>query len=142
MKRFYLMFCLCLLGAQTTTSVEERLWQHRNLGKAFYENPATQAQAVEQFRKALQIAPNSVRERLNYGLALLRAGKTQEGVSELENVQKQNPSLPQTWFNLGIIFRKNGEFERAMSQLERMTELAPAEPVSHYNLGVLYRQAG
>jgi tetratricopeptide (TPR) repeat protein len=142
MKRFYLLFCLCLLGAQTSVPVQESLWQHRNLGKAFYENPTTQMQAVEQFRKALQIAPNSVRERLNFGLALLRAGKTQEGIAELERVQKQDPSLPHTWFNLGIVFRKNGEFERAIYQLEKMTELAPTEPVSRYNLGVLYRQAG
>jgi Flp pilus assembly protein TadD len=142
MKRFYLLFCLCLLGAQTSVPVQESLWQHRNLGKAFYENPTTQMQAVEEFRKALQIAPTSVRERLNFGLALLRAGKTQEGIAELEKVQKQDPSLPHTWFNLGITFRKNGEFERAISQLEKMTDLAPNEPVSHYNLGVLYRQAG
>src|SRR3979490_2216654 len=114
MKRFYLLFCLCLLGAQTSVQLQERLWQHRNLGKAFYENPTTQAQAVEEFRKALQVAPNSVRERLNFGLALLRAGKTEEGMSKLEKVQKRDPSLPQTWFNLGIVFRKNGEFERAI----------------------------
>src|ERR1700694_5477254 len=142
MKRFCLLFCLCLLSAQTSVQVQESLWQHRNLGKAFYENPTTQMQAVEEFRKALQIAPNSVRERLNFGLALLRAGKTQEGIAELERVQKQDPSLPHTWFNLGITFRKSGEFERAVSQLEKMTELASTEPVSRYNLGVLYRQSG
>ena len=142
MKRFYFLFGLCLLGAQTNASVEERLWQYRNLGKAFYENPTTQAQAVEEFRKALQLAPGSARERLNYGLALLRAGKTQDGISELEKVQKQDPKLPHPWFNLGIAFRKNGEFEKAVSQLEKMAQLDPDEPVSRYNLGVLYRQLG
>src|ERR1051325_733077 len=54
----------------------EQLQVYRNLGKAFYENPTTQQQAVEQFQKALELAPDSVRERVNYGLALLRAGKT------------------------------------------------------------------
>lgn len=62
---------------------EDLLWQYRNLGKAFYENPATQAQAVEEFKKALGLAPNSTREALNYGLALLRAGRTEEGIAEL-----------------------------------------------------------
>lgn len=142
MQRLVLLCFLCFAAAQTHVSIEERLWQYRNLGKAFYENPTTQTQAVAEFRKALQLAPGSARERLNYGLALLRAGKTQEGIAELEKVQKQDPALPHTWFNLGIVFRKNGEFERAIPQLERMTELVPAEPVSHYNLGVLYRQVG
>src|SRR5207253_7629591 len=105
-----LLLLAVLLWAADLPGVDERLSQHRNLGKAFYENPTTQVQAVEEFRKALQIAPSSVRERLNFGLALLRAGKTQEGIAELERVQKQDPSLPHTWFNLGITFRKNGEF--------------------------------
>src|SRR5437870_9966223 len=134
MKRFWILFCLGLVSAQTTASIEERLWQHRNLGKAFYENPTTQAQAVEEFRKALEIVPTSARERLNYGLALLRAGKTQQGVAELQKIQKQDPSLPHTWFNLGIAFRKSGESERAIPQFEKMVGLDPEEPVSHYNL--------
>jgi tetratricopeptide (TPR) repeat protein len=142
MKRFSILFCLCLVAAETRISVEERLWQHRNLGKAYYENPITQVQAVGEFQKALLLAPNSVRERLNYGLALLRAGRTKEGIAELEKVQKQDGSLPHTWFSLGIVFRKDGEFERAIGQFEKMVELVPSEPISHYNLGVLYKQVG
>ena len=133
---------MCLVAAETRVSVEERLWQHRNLGKALYENPTTWVQSVEEFRKALLLAPNSVREQLNYGLALLRAGRTKEGVAQLEKVQKLDPSLPHTWFNLGIVFRKDGDFEPAIAQFEKMVELVPGEPVSHYNLGVLYKQVG
>ncbi|MGI8743008.1 MAG: tetratricopeptide repeat protein [Bryobacteraceae bacterium] len=141
MKRLWLPCCLVLFAAPPNTQ-EERLWQHRNLGKAFYENPTTQVQAVDQFKQALALAPNSARERLNYGLALLRAGKTPEGVTELLKVQEQDPKLPHTWFNLGIVYRKGGDFEKAIPEFEKMIELVPDEPVSHYNLGVLYKQAG
>ncbi len=121
---------------------EDRLWQYRNLGKAFYENPTTQAEAVEQFKQALALRPNSARELLNYGLALLRAGKTDEAIAVLKKVQQQDPKLPQTWFNLGIVYRKNGDTQAAIQQFEQMVKLVPDEPVSRYNLGVLYRQAG
>ena len=57
----------------SAVSKEDLLWRHRNRGKAFYENPTAQTQAVEEFRKAFALAPDSARERLNYGLALLRA---------------------------------------------------------------------
>ncbi len=60
------------LGASPS---QDKLWHLRNLGKAFYENPTTQREAVEQFKQALDLAPNSARERVNYGLALLRAGE-------------------------------------------------------------------
>ena len=123
-------------------SKEELLWHHRNLGKAFYENPTTQYQAVTEFKAALDLAPDSVRERVNYGLALLKAGKTAEGVAELEKAQKQDPSVPHSWFNLGIAYKRDAAYERSIAQFQKMVELVPDEPVSHYNLGALYKLTG
>lgn len=115
------------------------LWHYRNLGKAFYENPTTQQQAVDEFKKALELAPTSARERLNYGLALLRAAKTAEAIAELQKVQQQEPSIPHTWFNLGIAYKKDSQYDKAIVQFEQMVKLAPNEPISHYNLGYLYK---
>ncbi len=131
-----------LAGADSNAAIRERLARHRNLGKAYYENPTTKKEAVAELKKALEMAPDSPRDRLNYGLALLRAGMTAEGMAELHKVQKQDPSIPHTWFNLGIEYKKLGEFERATEQLEQMAKLVPDEPVTHYNLGVLYKRAG
>ena len=80
-----------LAAAAQTASDSEQLQQHRNLGKAFYENPATQYEAVGELQKALVLAPDSARERVNYGLALLRAGQAEKGIAELERAQKQDP---------------------------------------------------
>ena len=133
---------LAILSAQSGPRSDERLWQLRNLGKAFYENPTTQTQAVEQFRQALALAPGSVRERVNYGLSMLRAGKVAEGIAELERAQKQDPKLPHTWFNLGVAYKRQGDFDRSLAQFEPMTKLVPDEPVTHYQLGTLYKLKG
>jgi tetratricopeptide (TPR) repeat protein len=133
---------MTLLFAGAGGDAAEALWQHRNLGKAFYENPTTQAQAAEELRQALALAPDSARERLNYGLALLKAGRTAEGVAELERVQRQAPALPHSWFNLGIAAKRASDYDKAVAQFQRMVELVPNEPVSHYNLGVLYKLIG
>lgn len=135
----WLVLLALLATAAAETPKEERLWHHRNLGKAFYENPTTQYEAVDELKKALDLAPDSPRERLNYALALLKAGKTAEGVKELEAVQKQAPEIPHPWFNLGIVFKQESEYEKALQQFERMAALVPDEPVTHYNLGVLYK---
>jgi tetratricopeptide (TPR) repeat protein len=128
--------------AQTKTGVEEQLAQLRNLGKAFYENPVTKQEAVDIFRKALALAPQSARERLNYGLALVRNGDVDQGIAEISKVQKQDPGIPHTWFNLGILYKKKGEGEEALKQLRHMEELVPDEPITHYNMGTLYKQSG
>ena len=116
-----------------------RIWQHRNLGKAFYENPTTHPEAVEELRQALALAPDSVREQLNYGLALLREDDVKGAIAELEKVQKRNPKLPYTWFNLGMAYKKQNEVDKALAQFLEMAKLVPNEPVAHYQLGVMYK---
>lgn len=128
-------------GAEDNAPMPERLWQHRNLGKAFYENPTTQTQAVEELKAALDLAPDSPRERLNYGLALLKAGKTPEGIAELLKVEAQAPAIPHSWFTLGIVYKREGKFDLALAQLEKMAALVPDEPVTRFNLGTLYKLA-
>ncbi|MEM1180584.1 MAG: tetratricopeptide repeat protein [Acidobacteriota bacterium] len=122
--------------------LDEMLWRHRNLGKAFFENPATQYQAAGEFEKALALAPDSAREQVNLGLALLRGGRTEEGVAQLEKAQRTDPTVPHTWFNLGIEYKRASRYDDATAQLEKMVTLVPDEPISHYNLGVLYKLAG
>ena len=146
MKKAYAIIAGCTLFyfavALAGKNDEEALARHRNLGKAFYENPTTQAQAVDEFRKALALAPGSARERINHGLALLRAGKTEEGMLELEKAQKQDPAIPHTWFNLGVVHKKDARYDEAIQQFEGMERLVPDEPITLYNLGVLFKLTG
>lgn len=131
-------------GNQSTVvaASEEELARYRNLGKAFYENPTTQNESVEEFRKAMRLAPDSAREKLNFGLALLRAGKTEEGIQELEAVIQKAPEIPHSYFNLGIEYKKQGENAKAISRMEKFAQLVPDERMGAYNLGVLYKAEG
>ncbi|HEX7360995.1 MAG TPA: FG-GAP-like repeat-containing protein [Bryobacteraceae bacterium] len=131
-----------LLIATGIPPKENLLWQYRNLGKAFYENPDTHLQAVQELKKALDLNPHSAGERINYGLALLRVGKTDAGIAQLLQAQKQDPSIPHTWFNLGIAYKNRGEFTKAAAELRQMIRLVPNEPKSHYNLGAVLRDQG
>jgi tetratricopeptide (TPR) repeat protein len=133
---------ICLLLGAPARREGQQIARLRNLGKALYENPTTYAQAVETFKKALDLAPNSARERVNYGLALLRLGKEQQGIEELMKAQRQDPLIPHTWFNLGITFKKDGQYDAALVQFEQMVRLVPNEPISHYNLGYLFKVTG
>ena len=139
-----LLFSAVMLAADSNppSNVHDLVWHHRNLGKAFYENPMTQLKAVDEFRAAMELTSGSTRDETNYGLALLRAGRTNEAIAELLKVQKEDSSIPHTWFNLGMAFKKEFDHQRAIEQLEGMLKLVPDEPVSHYNLGVEYKLVG
>ncbi len=97
---------------------------------------------MEVLAAALALAPGSARDRLNHGLALLRTGRTAAGVAELEQAQREDPTLPHTWFNLGIAYKHAGRIDDAIAQLERMAALVPDEAKTAYNLGVLYKLRG
>jgi tetratricopeptide (TPR) repeat protein len=126
-------------AADSARQTQDRIQRHRNLGKAIYETPtADMLAAAEEFRKALQLAPNSVADRLNMGLALLRAGKLDEGIAELDHAQKLDPSIPHTWFNLGLAFRKRGRIKEGIRQLEEFVRLVPDDAIGQHNLGLLY----
>ena len=141
-RRLIFALTAIFLSAASTPSNDARLEQARNLGKAFYENPTTGAEAVAEFKKALDLAPSSIREKLNYALALLHGGSPEPAVKLLKEIQKADPKLPHTWFNLGVWYRKNGDAAQAIAQFEAMLRLTPDEPIVHYQLGALYRQEG
>ncbi len=133
---------LLVLSSGGSRTNEEALWQHRNLGKAYFEDPVGGDKSVEEFAKALALAPQSFREQLNYGLALMKAGRPKEAIEQLLIARKLQPNLPHTWFNLGIAYKRIGRQKEAIGQFERMVQLVPDEPVSHYNLGLLYSREG
>ena len=117
---------------------QELLWEHRNLGKAFFENPDTHVQAVGELKAAFDIS-GSVRDRVNYALGLLRAGQTDPAIDQLIQAQKEDPTLPYTWFNLGITYKHAGDYEKSIEQLKGMIKLRPSEAVPHYNLASVLR---
>ncbi|HVP00353.1 MAG TPA: FG-GAP-like repeat-containing protein [Bryobacteraceae bacterium] len=133
---------VCIPPVPLSADTGEALEHHRNLGKAFFENPTTHLEAIAEFKKALDLAPDSTREKLNYALALLHGNRVPEGVALLEQVQKLDPSLPHTWFNLGIYYKKSDQPEKSQAQFVQLVRLVPDEPIAHYQLGTVYRAAG
>ena len=138
----FVLGAVFMIAAGVPSSSEDRLWEYRNLGKAFYENPDTHLQATVELKKALDLQPASVRERINYALALLRGGQTDAGITELLKAQKQDAALPHTWFNLGIAYKHAGDYEKAIEQFGGMIKLVPNEPAGHYNLAAVLRSRG
>ena len=135
------LLVVCCLAA-FAAAADQALEHHRNLGKAFFENPTTHVEAIAEFKKALDLAPASTREKLNYALAMLHGNRVPEAVTLLEQVQRLDPKLPHTWFNLGVYYKKSDQPEKALAQFEQMITLVPDEPIAHYQLGTVYRAAG
>ncbi len=138
--------------ARSTVDGEE-LWHHRNLGKAYYENPTTHPQAEEEFARAVALS-GALRDHVNYGLTLLQVGKFDKAVEVLQHAEGlekaqslQGSRLLHIPFALGIAFKKRAEIsdsaadrERAIAYLQAVIQVEPEEPMANYNLAMLLEE--
>ena len=134
---------LLLLAAADSSKVEvEKLAHTRNLGKAFYENPTTKKEAVAELRKALDLAPNSARDRSELWRSPCWARGRPKKASPRS---RKSRSRIRPFRTPGSIWESSTSgwvtSKRATRQFEQMVKLVPDEPISHYNLGVLYKMA-
>jgi len=78
-----------------------------------------QVRALESYRVALTHSPNNAEFQANYGVALLRAGRTQQAEALLTAAYAKAPWSPGLSFALGECKRRQGEFERSKELLSR-----------------------
>jgi hypothetical protein len=140
-------------GAGQSRNVNEELWHHRNLGKAFYENPTTHPQAEDEFAKAAALS-QSARDYVNYGLALLQVGKFDKAIEAFQTAERlerqQQPGAQRLLhipFGLGIAYKKKSDIsgltsdkQKAIEGFEAVIRVDPDEPMANYNLGLLYEE--
>ena len=99
-------------------------------------------QAVDSFRKAAELRPESAQFRLKHGEALLRAGKLKEAEHELESAVKLDPKNRTASYELGLVEGRTGEKEKAAVRMEIVRRLQgssaemPERSQLDYNEGV------
>ena len=100
----------------------------RLIGKAYYENAETPPQfapAAEQFRRCIELAPDSAIDRFNLGLTLMRAEKFEEALTALSEARRINPDLLAATYVSGIVCKRLGNAEEAVKCLEQVIQRDP-----------------
>lgn len=90
------------------------------------------------FRRAVELAPNSAEAHAQYGLHLLIRRKFDEALSEVRLAMKLDPLSPtwSTWSCTWLAFA--GRLNEGTTDLERVVSLHPQHWMPHYSLGCLY----
>lgn len=96
------------------------------------------AQAMEEFRKALERRPDMVEARVQRATLLLEAGNPEEALPVLEfAVRFDREHLP-AHLALGDVYRLLGRVNDAKREFDWVLAREPGLPQVHYNLGLLY----
>lgn len=99
------------------------------------------AEAVEQFRKALLLAPDLPEARYHLGLAHDRLGQTDEAMAEFEEALRLQGDFLQARYLLAGCCRKRGDYEGEMRLLAGIAQTEPAFTEARYNYGLALQRS-
>jgi protein O-mannosyl-transferase len=114
---------------------------HYNLGQILFEDGKF-AEAMTEYKKALQINPDYVEAVNSLGLALAGLGRTEEAKTEFEKALRMNPNYVKAHNNLGLVLAGLGRTEEAMAQYREALRIDPRCAEAHNNLGNVWVNTG
>ena len=107
---------------------------HRVLGHLLSGQGRTE-EAVQHFRKACEIKPNSSGANYNLGMALARQGRLDEAVFHYRKALEGQPNSGATHCVLAATLAMQGRFDEALTHYRRSVELDPDNALAHEGLG-------
>lgn len=110
---------------------------HELEGQILFENGRV-AQAVEPYRRALQLMPGAPLIRMGYARALLETGNPEsarDAAAALREVTRQEPRNAQAWRFLGIALGRMGEEGQASLALVEQAVLLGKKRDAKFHLG-------
>jgi Flp pilus assembly protein TadD len=98
---------------------------HDNLGASLLAAGQLD-EAMDHFRKSIEINPNGIVAHNDYGTALRRCGRLDEAEMEVRKALELGPNLVEPHINLVELFRKRGELNEAVEEYKSILQLVPA----------------
>ncbi|MCP4539369.1 MAG: tetratricopeptide repeat protein [Chloroflexi bacterium] len=114
---------------------------HVELGMKYYDQGEL-AQAVAEFEKAIELAPNDDEAHRNLGTAYGEQGKWEESVAAYEQAIEINPDYGEAYADMTGAYFYVGKLAEATAAGEKGIELAPDYATAYNNLGIVYGSQG
>lgn len=97
---------------------------HNGLG-AVYASLESRDQAIEEFRRAIELDPNYGDAQLNLGIVLSDLGRQDEAIPHLTRACENQPRNPEAACRLALAFKRAGRLDESAAQLERALLVRP-----------------
>ena len=114
---------------------------YSNLG-SFLAARGDTREAIDDFRKALEIWPDQSKDHNNLGKAFVQKGRMAEAMNEFQAALRISPNDPDTETNIGAALLQQGDAEESISHLRKVVEKFPRHAPAHINLGNALLQTG
>jgi tetratricopeptide (TPR) repeat protein len=113
---------------------EKSSFAHNNLALVLAERGAV-GEAIDHFRRAVQIDPMFVEAQTNLGNFLALQGLRQEAIDHLRQALEIDPMFANAHNTLGNILTDSGELDKAIEHFHKALQANPKSAMTYYNLG-------
>jgi Tfp pilus assembly protein PilF len=119
---------------------EAETWFQKGL--ELEETGAPVAQAIEAYRKAVELNPDAAGAWVNLGTIFYRQRDFAESERNYVKAIEADPTYPLAEFNLGNLYDEQGRTNEALDHYRKALELNPQYCDAHFNLALLSERSG
>jgi tetratricopeptide (TPR) repeat protein len=99
-------------------------------------------EAIEEWRKAIELNPEDDKAHNSLGLLLAQTGRFEEAFAEFEKTRSLNPEFRGIHSNAGVALTGLGRYDEAAREFEAALRLEPESTEAHNHYGRLLLQQG
>lgn len=141
MKRTkYVFFSLLLLSTAAFAQKSDR--DYLRSGNKLYKDSLFVKSEVD-YRKALEIAPQSADAIYNLGNALLMQQKAKDAMEQFEaaaRIEKDKSKLAEIYHNMGVILQSSKQLPQCIEAYKQALRNNPKDDETRYNLALAQKQ--
>lgn len=133
---------------QAIVSFEEILRDYPDLGAVHallglsYEKIDDAGRAMEEFRRAMELAPEDGRNPLYLGMLYQSRQRAEQAVPFFEQALKLNPLLDDAWFAVGDYYLERHDLEKAVHAFQVLSALQPQSPAARGKYALVLQMQG
>jgi len=105
-------------------------------------NTETLPQAIQNYQRVVELAPNWIEAHINLGVAYYQLGHLTDARDAFLNAVQIDPLNGISRYNLGCTLEELGELDEAIDHLRRAARAMPAHADVHFNLALAYEKRG
>jgi Tfp pilus assembly protein PilF len=129
-------------AAQKALAIDDSLAEAHAVLADGYSTEWEWSAAEREFKRALELSPNSAITHKLYWLYLSSQGRHQEALAEIRNAIRLDPLNLKYNDNLGQEYVEGGEYDLSIEQFKKVVEMDPSFASVHGDLAGAYLQTG
>ena len=137
LQKKYIGMVLLLLMAVTASAQKAERDFIRKGNRSF--NDSVYVNAEVNYRKALEVNPQSTVSMFNLGNTLAQQNKLQEAMEQYvaaTKIEKDKANLAQIYHNMGVIFQSQKDYAKAVEAYKQSLRNNPKDDETRYNLAL------